>query len=142
MTEQKRRGRPPKANPEDLSGLVREVTAAMPRLSMDDPAVASVVAELTGDKTSAAQAYAAERLDVESDIGTWDRPPIAELDAMVGAISPTPTPFNRLPNAAQAYADRVWAGQSISALRSWRIERVKAALEGQGLPFDGVELPE
>lgn len=96
MTEQKRRGRPPKANPEDLSGLVREVTAAMPRLSMDDPAVASVVAELTGDKTS----------------------------------------------AAQAYADRVWAGQSISALRSWRIERVKAALEGQGLPFDGVELPE
>ena len=67
-----------------------------------------------------------ERLDVEADIGTLDRPPyVAERVS-----------------AAQAYADRVWAGQSISTLRSWRIERVKAALEGQNLPFDGVELPE
>lgn len=42
---------------------------------------------------------------------------------------------------AQAYALRVWQGQSVSALRSWRIERVKAALDGQGLSFDGVTLP-
>lgn len=43
--------------------------------------------------------------------------------------------------AAQAYALRIWEGQSISAPREWRIERVKQALEGQGLPFEGVVLP-
>jgi hypothetical protein len=43
--------------------------------------------------------------------------------------------------AAQAYALRVWEGQSIDAPREWRIERVKAALEGQNLPFEGVVLP-
>ena len=43
---------------------------------------------------------------------------------------------------AQVYALRVWEGQSITAPRPWRIERVKAALEGQGMSFDGVVLPE
>lgn len=42
---------------------------------------------------------------------------------------------------AQAYAMRVWAGQSPDAPRPWRIERVKLALEGQGLSMEGVELP-
>ena len=42
---------------------------------------------------------------------------------------------------AQAYALRVWNGQSTSELRSWRIQRVKEALEGQGLSMEGVELP-
>jgi hypothetical protein len=42
---------------------------------------------------------------------------------------------------AQAYALRVWSGQSIDAPRAWRIERVKLALEGQNLPFEGVVLP-
>jgi hypothetical protein len=43
--------------------------------------------------------------------------------------------------AAQAYANRVWHGQSHDAPRAWRIERVRLALEGQGLPFEGVVLP-
>lgn len=43
--------------------------------------------------------------------------------------------------AAQAYADRVWAGQSISESRQWRMQRVKDALEGQGLSMEGVVLP-
>ena len=43
--------------------------------------------------------------------------------------------------SAQAYALRIWAGQSPSELRSWRIQRVKEALEAQGLSFEGVELP-
>lgn len=47
--------------------------------------------------------------------------------------------LNRI--AAQAYADRVWAGQSPSADLPWRVERVRLALEGQGLPFEGVVLP-
>lgn len=43
--------------------------------------------------------------------------------------------------SAQAYALRVWEGQSVSLPRHERIERVKRALAGQNLPFDGVELP-
>ena len=39
---------------------------------------------------------------------------------------------------SQAYADRVWAGQSISLPRAERIARCIAALEGQGLPTDGL----
>lgn len=39
---------------------------------------------------------------------------------------------------AQDYANRVWVGQSISEHRPWRVQRVKEALEGQGLPCDGV----
>ncbi len=43
---------------------------------------------------------------------------------------------------AQSYALRVWNGQSPSAMtREERIVRVKQALEGQGLPFEGVVLP-
>lgn len=42
---------------------------------------------------------------------------------------------------AQAYALRVWQGQSESLPRSHRVARVKAALEGQGMTMEGVELP-
>jgi hypothetical protein len=42
---------------------------------------------------------------------------------------------------AQAYANRVWSGQSITADRPWRIARVMEALEGQNLPTEGVVLP-
>jgi hypothetical protein len=42
---------------------------------------------------------------------------------------------------AQAYALRVWEGQSESLGRATRVERIKAALDGQGLSFDGVKLP-
>lgn len=42
---------------------------------------------------------------------------------------------------AQAYADRVWAGQSPDAPRAWRVERVRLALEGQGMTMEGVVLP-
>lgn len=43
--------------------------------------------------------------------------------------------------AAQAYALKVWSGQSDSLGRGERVKRVKAALEGQGMSFDGVKLP-
>jgi hypothetical protein len=42
---------------------------------------------------------------------------------------------------AQAYALRVWRGQSESELRPWRVQRVKDALEGQGMSMEGVVLP-
>lgn len=42
---------------------------------------------------------------------------------------------------AQAYAMRIWNGQSPDVKREEKIRRVKLALEGQNLPFEGVELP-
>jgi hypothetical protein len=44
-------------------------------------------------------------------------------------------------SAAQAYALRVWNGQSPNVPRNERIRRVMAALNGQNLPTEGVELP-
>lgn len=67
----------------------------------------------------------------------------AQLSAAVAAV-PVTTPVieaARERSFAQAYANRVWAGQSESADRPWRVSRVKEALEGQGLSMDGVELP-
>jgi hypothetical protein len=42
--------------------------------------------------------------------------------------------------AAQAYALRVWSGQSETIPRKERLVRVARALEGQGLSMEGVEL--
>jgi hypothetical protein len=42
---------------------------------------------------------------------------------------------------AQAYALRVWGGQSASLPRAERFKRVMAALNGQNLPTDSVRLP-
>lgn len=44
-------------------------------------------------------------------------------------------------DAAQAYAMRVWSGQSVDVPRAERIERVMAALRGQNLPTDGIKFP-
>ena len=44
-------------------------------------------------------------------------------------------------SAAQAYALRVWDGQSVDVPRAERIERVLNALLGQNLPTDGVSFP-
>jgi hypothetical protein len=43
-------------------------------------------------------------------------------------------------NPAQAYANRVWKGQSPDVPRAERLERVKRALDGQGLSMEGVVL--
>lgn len=42
--------------------------------------------------------------------------------------------------AAQAYALRVWSGQSPDVPRNERLRRVAKALEGQGMSMEGVEL--
>jgi hypothetical protein len=86
MTEQKRRGRPPKAE------------------------FATFTSAVIGD--------GARRID--------------------GPVQVFRDPFDV--QTAQAYADRVWAGQSESADRPWRLQRVKEALEGQGMSMEGVVL--
>jgi hypothetical protein len=47
-----------------------------------------------------------------------------------------------LDDPMQAYAMRVWDGQSVSLSRKERVARVHAALEGQGCTdFSAIELP-
>jgi hypothetical protein len=116
MTEPKRRGRPPKAKPcADCGQAVGHY---------DDCPVGITGPTHNGDTSREPEDLielpVREMLDVESDIDTFDRAPYS---------------------TSQAYAMRVWSGQSVSAERSWRIQRVKDALAGQGLPFDGVVLP-
>lgn len=69
-------------------------------------------------------------------------PPSPEMNAAIAKKTEELRSEVDAVSAAQAYAMRVWEGQSITAPRPWRIERVKAALEGQGLSFDGVVLPD
>lgn len=67
-------------------------------------------------------------------------PVVEQAPGTVPVMNGAPLPFE--PNAAaQAYADRVWAGQSDTVTRAEKIERVKRALAGQNLPFEGVVLP-
>jgi hypothetical protein len=42
--------------------------------------------------------------------------------------------------AAQLYAERMWAGQSISLSRHERLGRIAAALQAQGMSMEGVTL--
>jgi hypothetical protein len=42
---------------------------------------------------------------------------------------------------AQAYAMRVWSGQSPDVPRAERMERALNALRGQNLPTDGIDFP-
>ena len=44
-------------------------------------------------------------------------------------------------SASQAYAMRVWNGQSVDVPRAERIARVFNALLGQNLPTDGIVFP-
>jgi hypothetical protein len=73
------------------------------------------------------------------------RPPKAknpeDLTDVVQAVSAS-LPGKDGVSPAQAYALRVWNGQSRDTLpRNERIARVRKALEGQGMSMEGVELP-
>jgi hypothetical protein len=58
------------------------------------------------------------------------KPKVAAIEAPTEAVSP-----------AQAYAMRVWGGQSVDVPRAERIERCMNALKGQNLPTDGIFFP-
>jgi hypothetical protein len=126
MTEPKRRGRPPKAKPcHDCGQAVGHyddcpVGITGPTHNGDTSREPEDLIELPVVETSAEVAL----LQAEMRRGV-------EIAALGSSDI----------NPAQVYADRVWSGQSVSAERSWRIQRVKDALAGQGLPFDGVVLP-
>jgi hypothetical protein len=62
----------------------------------------------------------------------------AEVMGGIGAEDFDRKPF--VSAEAQAYAQRVWSGQSVSVPRVERLRRVAAALEAQGLSMEGVSL--
>lgn len=66
-----------------------------------------------------------------------------DIGEMVSKIDPDsfPPTDRAVAQYAQAYAMRVWNGQSPNVPRNERIKRVKAALVGQNLPTEGIELP-
>ena len=66
------------------------------------------------------------------------RPPKVQED-MRHPIPPEES-FAAACNAAQAYALRIWSGQSADLPRAERLARVAAGLAGQGMSMDGVEL--
>lgn len=72
------------------------------------------------------------------------RPPKALIEGADVAAPEVEEPQPTVPadaSEAQAYALRVWHGQSVSLPRNERTARVKRALEGQGMSFEGVTLP-
>jgi hypothetical protein len=123
MTEPKRRGRPPKAKPN---------------------------AQVEGANVGCAECGRA--------VGHYDDCPVGmgvePAKAKFSTFSPKPgsgrpiapgesievyrDPFDV--KLAQAYALRVWNGQSPDVPRAERLRRVKIALDGQGLSMEGVVL--
>jgi hypothetical protein len=79
---------------------------------------------------------------IEARVATISNPP--DFGKIAAQVAPGTVPVingHGALSAAQAYALRVWAGQSISEPLEWRRARVKEALEGQNLPTEGVVLP-
>lgn len=126
MNEPKRRGRPPKAR---LEG--GEVPVMNGDKDYGCPECGQVVGHYD-DCSIGLGAFAAAAAAVHRD-----------LPAVIASVKPDSAKAAAMDaaNAAQAYAERVWAGQSVSEPRTWRIERVRLALEGQGLSMEGVVLP-
>jgi hypothetical protein len=80
---------------------------------------------------------------IEADNGAKVIAAAMEFRAMIDAekaevVAPVVTDATE---AAQSYALRIWNGQSRDLDRADRIARCKAGVEGQGMSFDGVELP-
>lgn len=113
MNEPKRRGRPPKAKPCEECGQVGS--------HYDDCSVGMGVLK--------AQALA--------DVEAKSKEPAVSADGKWVNVHSR----SDIHDIARAYAMRVWNGQAPQVPRAERIRRVKVALEGQNLPFEGVTLP-
>jgi hypothetical protein len=122
MNEPKRRGRPPKA---------------LVELPVIDPDKAKI-GNFSGG--------VGVPVDMDKPIQFFPGMGASEIDAMLGAAVEaipvvTETPYMAVCAAAQAYANRVWAGQSVDVPHAERIARVAKALAAQGLSMEGVKLP-
>jgi hypothetical protein len=121
VNEPKKRGRPSKAEI-----AMRELAEGKPRVDLTPEAMSGIGPE-DFDRAvikpfPSAPAENVRKLDPNEPIQVY--------------VDPLTT------KRAQAYALRIWNGQSPSAMDAKeRVQRVKEALQGQGLPLEGVELP-
>lgn len=69
------------------------------------------------------------------------RPPKMDYGAAIYDEANSQMERSEQMSAAQAYARRIWAKQSVSLSRHERVGRIAAALQAQGLSMEGVELP-
>jgi hypothetical protein len=119
MTEPKKRGRPPKAKPEPK---VEGADAAAVAKWAPKPCV--VCGRVEGHY---------DDCQVGMGVLTMGQAESYKRAAAAHRLMAATTP-------AQAYARRVWDGQSPEVHREERLRRVKLALDGQGLSMEGVEL--
>lgn len=117
MNEPKRRGRPPKA---------KLLQPAEPNARIEG-----------ADCPSCGQA---EGHYDDCEVGMGAVANKEDLSALVAAVSAAMPAGAQEHIAAQAYAERVWAGQSVDVPRAEKLRRVARALEGQGLSMEGVKL--
>lgn len=133
MNQPKKRGRPFKTEPQIVTpapvvGVDETVAAFISGGDLVNPAITPLMekhmkeAKFPTLPTGGGSAIDASGLTVADVEAMREDSKIAEMEI------------------AQAYAERIWAGQSDSVTRIERIRRVKLALEGQGLPFEGVVL--
>lgn len=112
MNEPKRRGRPPKAKPEPNARIEGQDAPACPECG-----------RVVGHYDDCGVGMGVALVSAEMRAGV-------EL-AVLGSTAINP---------AQVYAERVWNGQNRDVPRNERLERVRKALEGQGLSMEGVVL--
>lgn len=135
MNEPKKRGRPTKAESEAKAALLKA------------PAIAQQLAD--SEALISAPNFAA--VEIPGDTPFYRREKSEEDKALDDALTAsfaaipredTPVIHDAKERAlAQAYAERVWSGQSADIKRAERIARCEAALQGQNLPTDGIKYP-
>jgi hypothetical protein len=139
VNEPKKRGRPSKAEI-----AMRELAEGKPRVDLTP----EVKADEAGFDRAPCDVATMTRLMVEdgdriqkAKFATFSAP--AENVRKLDPNEPIQIYVDPLTTKlAQLYAERIWNGQSPSAMDTKeRIQRVREALQGQGLPCDGVELP-
>lgn len=149
MNEPKRRGRPPKARipaleqpmtpfVDDAGGVHLASTAAEIKAECLNHVMAEMIALPVVETPAGALADAEAKMRAAKPLFTQEQREKVRANAPSHLFQ---GPDVEVPNLSQAYANRVWSGQSIDLTRKERLERVMAALKGQKLPTEGVVLP-
>lgn len=116
MNEPKRRGRPPKAK------LLQPINA---RVEGADAPKCPECGWVVGHYDDCPVGMGVKPADM-------DRVTLASIEAALEKVWTD--------SAAQIYAERVWNGQNTDLPRNERLDRVRRALDGQGLSMEGVVL--